>query len=173
MSRRLLCAALFAAGFGLAAHAEEPLPSVEQVMSDHKEKISNQIETINYKRKRVVGANMGLDSQQAETFWPIYALYRNEMDGLNRETFQLLLEYGRAYGSGVVTNEDASKMIKMYKALQIKRQILLNRYIDEVSEKMSSVVAMRFLQIEEQLDAVEMLETGQRIPLVGTSLNRM
>ncbi|QIH08039.1 hypothetical protein ATY02_15665 [Pseudomonas sp. BIOMIG1BAC] len=61
----------------------------------------------------------------------------------------------------------------MYKALQIKRQILLNRYIDEVSEKMSSVLAMRFLQIEEQLDAVEMLETGQRIPLVGASLNRL
>ena len=61
----------------------------------------------------------------------------------------------------------------MYKALQIKRQILLNRYIDEVSEKMSSVLAMRFLQIEDQLDAVEMLETGQRIPLVGASLNRL
>lgn len=74
MSRRLLCAALFAAGFGLAAHAEEPLPSVEQVMSEHKEKINNQIETINYNRKRVVGANMGLDSQQAETFWPIWPL---------------------------------------------------------------------------------------------------
>lgn len=38
---------------------------------------------------------------------------------------------------------------------------------------MSSVLAMRFLQIEEQLDAVEMLETGQRIPLVGASLNRL
>ena len=68
---------------------------------------------------------------------------------------------------------NSGKIIKMYKALQIKRQILLNRYIDEVSEKMSSVLAMRFLQIEEQLDAVEMLETGQRIPLVGASLNRL
>lgn len=173
MPKHLICVALLAVGCAFAAQAEEPLPSVEQVMSDHKEKINNQIETINYNRKRVVGANMGLDSQQAETFWPIYALYRNEMDGLNRETFQLLFEYGRAYGSGVVTNEDASKIIKMYKALQIKRQILLNRYIDEVSEKMSSMVAMRFLQIEEQLDAVEMLETGKRIPLVGAALNRL
>ncbi|MFK3789158.1 MULTISPECIES: transcriptional regulator [Pseudomonas] len=183
MSRRLFCVAVLAAGCAFAAQAQEvqtqeaqaqePLPSVEQVMSDHKEKINNQIETINYKRKRVVEANMGLDSGQAETFWPIYGRYRNELDSLNRNSFELLLEYARAYGSGAVSNQDAAKMIKVYKALQVKRQMLLSRYIDEVSEKMSSVTAMRFLQIEEQLDAVEMLETGQRIPLVGTTSNRL
>ncbi len=173
MPKHLLCVALLAVGCAFAAQAEEPLPSVHQVMSENKEKINNQIETINYKRKRVVESNMGLDSEQAETFWPIYARYRNEMDGLNRDSFQLLLEYARAYGSGVVTNEDAGKMIKVYKTLQVKRQVLLNRYIDEVSAKMSAVTAMRFLQIEEQLDAVEMLETGKRIPLVGAALNRL
>ena len=173
MSRHLLCVAFFVAGCAFAGQAQEPLPSVQQVMSDHKEKINNQIETINYKRKRVVEANMGLDGAQAEVFWPVYARYRNEMEGLNRDSFELLLEYARAYGSGAVTDEDASKMIKVYKTLQVKRQMLLNRYIDEVSEKMSSVTAMRFLQIAEQLDAVEMLETGKRIPLVGTPSNRM
>ncbi|MFJ4192473.1 transcriptional regulator [Pseudomonas sp. NPDC089534] len=167
MSRHLIFAALFAVGCAYAAPAQEPLPSVHQVMSENKEKINNQIETLNYKRKRMVEANMALDGAQAEAFWPIYTRYRNETDGLNRDTFQLLLEYARAYGSGAVTDEDASKMIKVYKTLHVKRQMLLNRYIDEVAEKMSPVTAMRFLQIEEQLDAADMLETGQRIPLVG------
>ncbi|WP_047286485.1 hypothetical protein [Pseudomonas protegens] len=173
MFKQLFCAAVIAASGVFVAQAQDPLPSAQQVMSDHKEKINNQIEAINYKRKRVVESNMGLESQQAEAFWPIYARYRNEMESLNKDSFELLLEYARAYGSGAVTNEDASKIIKVYKTLQVKRQILLNRYIDEVTEKLSAVTAMRFLQIEEQLDAVEMLETGQRIPLVGTSPNRL
>ncbi|WDH44616.1 hypothetical protein PUP66_15940 [Pseudomonas chlororaphis] len=59
MSRHLFCVAFFVAGCAFAAQAQEPLPSVQQVMSDHKEKINNQIETINYKRKRVVEAIWG------------------------------------------------------------------------------------------------------------------
>ncbi|MFU3826323.1 hypothetical protein ACM7HO_19095 [Pseudomonas aeruginosa] len=72
MSRRLLFVATLVATLSLAAHADEPLPSVEQVMNEHKEKIRNQLETINYKRKRMVEANMALDGTEAETFWPIY-----------------------------------------------------------------------------------------------------
>ncbi|AZC24742.1 transcriptional regulator [Pseudomonas sessilinigenes] len=166
MSRRLLCTALFTAGLCFAAQAQEPLPSVQEVMSENKEKIKNQIEALNYKRKRMVEANMELDSEQAEAFWPIYTRYRNEMDGLNKDSFQLLVEYARAYGSGAVSNEEAAGMIKTYKALHEKQQKVLYRYIDEVAQQMSPKIAMRFLQIEAQLDAAEVLQTGQQVPLL-------
>lgn len=166
MSRRLFCAALFTASMCFTVQAQEPLPSVQEVMSENKEKIKNQIESLNYKRKRMVEANMGLDSEQAETFWPIYGRYRSEMDGLSKESFQLLVEYARAYGSGAVTNDDAAGMIKTYKALQGKQHKVLFRYIDQISVRMSPVIAMRFLQIEAQLDAMEVLHTGNRVPLI-------
>ncbi|MGU1661887.1 hypothetical protein ACSEU0_26110 [Pseudomonas aeruginosa] len=83
MSRRLLFVATLVATLSLAARADEPLPSVEQVMNEHKEKIRNQLETINYKRKRMVEANMALDGTEAETFWPIYSRYRGETDSLH------------------------------------------------------------------------------------------
>ncbi|MBC2660076.1 transcriptional regulator, partial [Pseudomonas sp. MSSRFD41] len=70
MSRRFIALAFLTVGCVFAAQAQEPMPSVRQVMSENKEKIKNQIETINYKRKRMVEANMELDSEQAETFWP-------------------------------------------------------------------------------------------------------
>lgn len=35
MSRHLFCVAFFVAGCAFAAQAQEPLPSVQQVMSDH------------------------------------------------------------------------------------------------------------------------------------------
>lgn len=115
MSRRLLFVATLVATLSLAAHADEPLPSVEQVMNEHKEKIRNQLETINYKRKRMVEANMALDGTEAETFWPIYSRYRGETDSLHKETFQLLLEYARAYGSGSITDAEASRMVDLYR----------------------------------------------------------
>ena len=114
-----------------------PSPSVEQVMNEHKEKIRNQLETINYKRKRMVEANMALDGTEAETFWPIYSRYRGETDSLHKETFQLLLEYARAYGSGSITDAEASRMVDLYRGLQEKQLAVLHRYVQEVAEKMS------------------------------------
>ncbi|AIS12963.1 transcriptional regulator [Pseudomonas chlororaphis] len=166
MSWRLIGIAFFTVGCVFAAQAQEPMPSVQQVMSENKEKIKNQIETINYNRKRMVQTNMELDSEQAETFWPIYGRYRNEIEGLHQESFQLLVEYARAYGSGAVTNEDAASMLKTYKVLQEKQHKVLFRYIDQVSARMTPVIAMRFLQIEIQLDAMEELQTGQQLPLI-------
>ncbi|HHW1973284.1 TPA: transcriptional regulator [Pseudomonas aeruginosa] len=167
MSRRLLFVATLVATLSLAAHADEPLPSVEQVMNEHKEKIRNQLETINYKRKRMVEANMALYGTEAETFWPIYSRYRGETDSLHKETFQLLLEYARAYGSGSITDAEASRMVDLYRGLQEKQLAVLHRYVQEVAEKMSPRRAMRFLQIEAQLDALEALQIGKQVPLIN------
>ncbi|CEI20748.1 hypothetical protein PAMH19_5616 [Pseudomonas aeruginosa] len=167
MSRRLLFVATLVATLSLAAHADEPLPSVEQVMNEHKEKIRNQLETINYKRKRMVEANMALDGTEAETFWPIYSRYRGETDSLHKETFQLLLEYARAYGSRSITDAEASRMVDLYRGLQEKQLAVLHRYVQEVAEKMSPRRAMRFLQIEAQLDALEALQIGKQVPLIN------
>ncbi|WP_409303026.1 transcriptional regulator [Pseudomonas sp. KCJK8993] len=166
MSRRFIALAFLTVGCVFVAQAQEPMPSVQQVMSENKEKIKNQIETINYNRKRMVEANMELDSEQAETFWPIYSRYRNEIDGLHKDSFQLLVEYARAYGSGAVNNQDAASMLKTYKTLLEKQHKVLFRYIDQVSVRMSPVIAMRFLQIETQLDAMEVQQTGKQIPLI-------
>ncbi|OVZ43784.1 transcriptional regulator, partial [Pseudomonas aeruginosa] len=42
-----------------------------------------------------------------------------------------------------------------------------HRYVQEVAEKMSPRRAMRFLQIEAQLDALEALQIGKQVPLIN------
>ncbi len=110
---------------------------------------------------------MALDGTEAETFWPIYSRYRGETDSLHKETFQLLLEYARAYGSGSITDAEASRMVDLYRGLQEKQLAVLHRYVQEVAEKMSPRRAMRFLQIEAQLDALEALQIGKQVPLIN------
>lgn len=166
MSRRLLFVATLVAT--LSCRSCRRTPAIGRAGDERAQgKIRNQLETINYKRKRMVEANMALDGTEAETFWPIYSRYRGETDSLHKETFQLLLEYARAYGSGSITDAEASRMVDLYRGLQEKQLAVLHRYVQEVAEKMSPRRAMRFLQIEAQLDALEALQIGKQVPLIN------
>ncbi|MCB2551703.1 hypothetical protein KQ767_16725, partial [Listeria monocytogenes] len=64
------------------------------------------------------------------------------------------------------TDAEASRMVDLYRGLQEKQLAVLHRYVQEVAEKMSPRRAMRFLQIEIQLDAIATLEIGRQVPLV-------
>ncbi|OVZ11979.1 transcriptional regulator, partial [Pseudomonas aeruginosa] len=55
----------------------------------------------------------------------------------------------------------------LYRGLQEKQLAVLHRYVQEVAEKMSPRRAMRFLQIEAQLDALEALQIGKQVPLIN------
>ncbi|MGC5698849.1 transcriptional regulator [Pseudomonas sp. NFXW11] len=168
MSNSPIFVVLLFFGIFFSVNAQESPPSAQVVMSENKEKIKNHLEALNYNRKLMVAENMQLDDQKAESFWPIYSRYRNEIDFTSRAYFKLLFEYARAHasGSGSVTHEDAAGLIKSHKTLVARQRMTLFRYVDEVSRKMSPVTAMRFLQIEEQLDATDVLRLGQQVPLV-------
>ncbi|MDF5981635.1 hypothetical protein P4056_09160 [Pseudomonas aeruginosa] len=60
-------------------------------------------------------------------------------------------------------------MVDLYRGLQEKQLAVLHRYVQEVAEKMSPRRAMRFLQIEAQLDALEALQIGKQVPLIELS----
>ncbi|MEN1403008.1 transcriptional regulator, partial [Pseudomonas aeruginosa] len=62
---------------------------------------------------------------------------------------------------------EASRMVDLYRGLQEKQLAVLHRYVQEVAEKMSPRRAMRFLQIEAQLDALEALQIGKQVPLIN------
>lgn len=157
-----LCAVL---GLPFAAHADDQAPSSNQVMSDHKQAIDNRLADIDYKRKRIVEANMSLTPQETEKFWPIYNSYRTEADKLSKQTLKIILDYAKSYNTGAVSNEDASKLLKQVQELQDDRQDLKEKYVKRVAKEVSPTRALRFLQIEDQLDAMALLDVTREIPL--------
>ncbi len=111
---------------------------------------------------------MALDGTEAETFWPIYSRYRGETDSLHRETFQLLLEYARAYGSGSITDAEASRMVDLYRGLPGENQLAVRTGTCRKWPRRCHLGGpVRFLQIEAQLDALEALQIGKQVPLIN------
>lgn len=157
-----LCAVL---SLPFAAHADDQAPSSSQVMSDHKQAIDNRLADIDYKRKRIVEANMKLTPQETEKFWPIYNSYRTEADKLSKETLKIILDYAKSYNTGTVSDEDATKLQKRVLELQDDKQDLKEKYLKRIAKEVSPKRSLRFLQIEDQLDAMALLDVTREIPL--------
>ncbi len=118
-------------------------------MKEHQAQIQNDLADVDYKRKRIVEANMNLTDQEGEKFWPIYNTYRTESDKLSKETLKLLLDYAQAYNSGNVSDDQASKLQKQVLELQDDKQDLKEKYVKRIAENVSPQRALRFLQIED------------------------
>lgn len=140
-------------------------PSTQQVMSEHKAEIDNHLANIDYKRKRIVEANMKLTSDEANVFWPIYNTYRSEAEKLSKEHLALIFDYAKAYNTGKVSDDAAKDLLKRAEKLQDERQDLRSKYIERIAKDVSPTRAMRFLQIETQLDAMALLDLAREVPL--------
>ncbi|MGH8433965.1 MAG: transcriptional regulator [Pseudomonas sp.] len=140
--------------------------STKEVMKEHKSAIQNQIADIDYKRKEIVEANMGLGAKEGEAFWPIYNTYRTEADKLSKEAIALVLDYAKAYNSGPVDADTAGKLREKWLDLEEDRSELKEKYSDRVAKEVSPPLALRWLQVETQLDAISLLANTRNIPLV-------
>ncbi|ELF6209509.1 transcriptional regulator [Pseudomonas putida] len=145
--------------------AERELPTAKEVMKKHQAEIQNDLGNVDYNRKRVVEANMELEGEENELFWPIYNTYRAEADKLNKKTLEIMIDYGQAYNKGYVTDELATDLLGRVYALQEDQIKLRERYTRRFADKVSPKRAMRFLQIETQLDAITTLDIGRKLPL--------
>ncbi|MDI2173531.1 transcriptional regulator, partial [Pseudomonas aeruginosa] len=110
MSLRPTLALLALVSLPLMAAQNDPQPSSKELMKEHQAQIQNDLADVDYKRKRIVEANMNLTDQEGEKFWPIYNTYRTESDKLSKETLKLLLDYAQAYNSGNVSDDQASEL---------------------------------------------------------------
>ncbi|WP_349570829.1 transcriptional regulator [Azotobacter salinestris] len=146
--------------------AEGDEPSTQQVMQEHKAVIQNRIADIDYRRKQIVEANMALSVQEGEAFWPIYNSYRTEVDKLSKDAIALLLDYARAYGQGSVNDENAAQLQERLLGLRKDQLELKEKYAKRIAKEVSPRRSLRFLQIEDQLDAISLLANTSDVPLV-------
>lgn len=146
--------------------AEGDAPNTKQVMQEHKAVIQNRLADIDYKRKQIVEANMALTVPEGEAFWPVYNSYRTEADKLSKDAIALLLDYARDYGQGSVSDESAAKLQERLLDLRKDQLALKAKYANRIAKEVSPKRSLRFLQIEEQLDAISLLANTSDIPLV-------
>ncbi|WP_448682835.1 transcriptional regulator [Pseudomonas nicosulfuronedens] len=149
----------------LFAVADDTTQQTRDELNQHQEEIKNQQADVEYNRRRVVERNIQLAPAEAEAFWAIYNSYRSEADKLATQSLALELDFARALEKGEVAEDEARQLQMRVFQLEDQNQKLKETYVERLSKEVSPVRALRFLQIETQLDAIALVQTARSLPL--------
>jgi hypothetical protein len=115
-------------------------------------------------KKLVVAANMDLTEAEAKAFWPIYQEYQARLTKINERLGKLILEYAENVKS--MTNETAKKLMKESMAVEKERLALKELYLPKFEKAVPAKKAVRYIQIENKIQAVVNYQLADSIPLV-------
>ncbi len=106
---------------------------------------------------------MGFSDKEDAAFWPIYREYDLEMSKLGDERLALIREYAAGYAT--LTDELASSLATKAIDLDSRRKAALNKCFEKVKTALSPRTALRFLQVEHQLQLIIDLQIAASLPV--------
>ena len=115
-------------------------------------------------KKKLVAMNLPLTETEATSFWPVYDRYVAEMTRHNDEFYGLIKDY--AASQKVITDAQASTMIKRWAEIQIEQARTRQKYIPLIEKVVSPRKAALFFQIDRRLYALLDLQVSSQIPLI-------
>jgi hypothetical protein len=106
---------------------------------------------------------MGFTDEEDKAFWPIYREYDAEMSKLGDERVALIEEYAKAYDA--MTDEAADKLAARALDLETRRQAAKAQVFEKVKKALGPREALRFLQVEHQLQLLIDLQIAAALPV--------
>ena len=106
---------------------------------------------------------MGFTETEDAAFWPIYREYDAEMAKLGDERVALISEYVRSYSQ--MTDALAEKLAAKALDLESGRAAAKRKCYERVKAALSPRTAMRFLQVEHQLQLLIDLQIAASLPV--------
>ena len=106
---------------------------------------------------------MGFTEKEDAAFWPIYREYDLEMSKLGDERLALIREYAAGYST--LTDELANSLATKAMDLGSRRNAALHKCYEKVKTALSPRTALRFLQVEHQLQLVIDLQIAASLPV--------
>lgn len=100
-------------------------------------------------KKAVIAESLTLSSKEETTFWPLYNAYEEERTRISKKSWDLLELYAKKYD----TLKDAEAESLVTSSIGVNKQLLMlrERYLKEMSKKVSPRVAAKFIQLEDYL----------------------
>ncbi len=117
-------------------------------------------------RQALVAINLDLTDAEHQAFWPLYREYRSEMAAVDGRAQKLIYDYAEVWESA--TPLQAAAMIDELMSIQEDNLALRRSYLPRFRKVLPEVKVARFLQIENKIDAVVMLDLAASIPLIKT-----
>ena len=106
---------------------------------------------------------MGFTESEDRAFWPIYRDYDLEMSKLADERVRLIRDYAADYGT--LTDDRAASLAARALDLEARRNALKATCYDRVKSALSPRTALRFLQVEHQLQLLIDLQIAAALPV--------
>lgn len=107
---------------------------------------------------------MALTEAEDAAFWPIYREYEAELVKLQEERASNIVQYADHHGA--LTDALADTLGRKAIEINRRRAALFESYYDRVSKAVSPRVALRFLQVEHQLQLLVDLQIASSLPVV-------
>lgn len=113
----------------------------------------------------IMGQMMQLDEGQAAKFDPIYKEFEGELSKTGDEILALVKKYAGNYGNmtGPVADQLATRLL----AIDQQRLDLKKKYYAKIKGALSSIIAARFLQVENQLEKLIDLQIASELPVIN------
>jgi hypothetical protein len=118
-------------------------------------------------KRQIVNETMQLDEKQARIFWPIYNEYEADLDKLGNEKLAIIQEYAANFLT--MTSEKADELAQRVMALDDQRMALRRKYYDLMKKSLPAIVAVRFFQVENQIQLLVDLQIASNLPIIETA----
>ena len=116
------------------------------------------------KKEQIIREAMQLTDQQAAAFWPLYRDYDAEQTRLGDEKLAIVNDYAQNFLT--MTNEKADQLAERVIALDDQRMVLRKKYYDLMKKALPAVLAVRFFQVENQIQLLVDLQISSNLPIV-------
>jgi len=154
----LLAFLIAAAGFWVAPRVEA---SPEDFgMNSYEEALRADLRA---KHAEVVGKAVRLSGKEAEAFWAIFGDYQKDLQKLYDERVNLLKEYYKSYEN--LTAEKAYELAERVLDYEAGRVKLKRHYFQKFSKALSPQTAVKFFNLENQIQALVDLQIASELPL--------
>jgi hypothetical protein len=122
------------------------------------------LDKISADKKLFIAANMQLTETEAKAFWPLYDQYQNELFLLRSRTIMMINDYAAAYEN--MDDATAQKLLDEYMELEGLRLKLRQTYVPKFRDILSNIKVLRYIQIENKINAALTYEFAAKIPLI-------
>jgi hypothetical protein len=168
MTRHLLAALLvtLAAAPAASAQTASPAPSAAQTktlnLSAYAELLRSDIRA---QKVAIITEVMEFTPEEDKAFWPIYREYDAEMTKLGDERVALIAEYARSFEQ--LTDDVADGLARKALDLETRRGAAKAKLYERVKGALKGRAALRFLQVEHQLQLITDLQISAALPVAG------
>jgi hypothetical protein len=116
------------------------------------------------KKDQIVRETMELNDQQSAIFWPVYRQYQVEQSKLITEKLAIVTDYANNFAT--MTDAKADQLAQHVMQLDEKRMALREKYYATMKQALSPVIAVRFFQVEHQLQLIVDLQIAANLPII-------